>query len=62
MNKLWPFRSFPNFVITVFGVSGLGLMYYSVRNESKFSKSPVISEGVKLLGLNDTIRNLLGTS
>jgi len=60
MTKIWPLRSLPNFVITTFGVCSVGLFYYSIKNESKFTKSPVVSEGIKILGLNGTIRNLVG--
>lgn len=61
MTKIWPLRSFPNFAITAFGVCSGGLFYYSIKNESKFTKSPVVSEGIKILGLNSTIRDFIGT-
>ena len=43
MKRLWPFRNFANFSLTVIATTGLGLLYYSIANERVFSNSPVVS-------------------
>lgn len=61
VRRLWPFRNLANFSLTVIGISGFGLLYQSIRNERVFSRSPVITESLKVLSSNDSIKNLLGT-
>ena len=62
MKNFWVFKSKVNFAITVLGVSGVGLAYSSVVKEKVFSSSPVVAEGIKLAGMNPTVRDLLGIS
>lgn len=42
IRRLWPFRSFTNFVFSTVGVVGLGTIAYSYLNDRKFSNNPLI--------------------
>lgn len=60
VRRLWPLRNLANFSLTIIGLSGFGLLFQSIRNERIFSRSPVITESLKVLSSNESIRNLLG--
>lgn len=43
MARLWMFRNLANFTISVIGITGVGLLFYSVSNERVFSNSPIVN-------------------
>jgi hypothetical protein len=51
MPRIWPLRSFPNFLLTVLGSSAIGFYGYGMYRESFFA-NPIVSEAVKVLGKN----------
>lgn len=59
MSKLWMFRSWSNFTISVIGVSLGGYYINSIFKEREFQK-PVIEESLKILGKHKEVRTLAG--
>jgi len=59
MRRLWFFRSSTNFVISVLGVSAVGVTVMNIYREDIFSK-PIISEAIKTLSQNERVKETLG--
>lgn len=58
--KFWVFKNITNFTITVIGTAGIGLIYNSAVIERKFANNPIVNEAIKIVGLNDHVKDVIG--